>query len=159
MDYMEKWRELLAASMLYRSNFKMLHWTATSPQFDRVHNTAEEYSDLMLEIEDEVAERLGRLKEAVFVSYTDAVGILEKSETNHLMIGSQESYNKAEFFYKSVSEMLTNLMNCIQSILLDEESSKPENVGLKSYLESLYDKLDKEARYLNPRRAVISNKE
>lgn len=142
-------REFSAVLTVYAHNFHVLHWGATGRKFDRIHNLADEYYQMITGDIDVVAEQAMRLGQNPG-GYLENVKIIEASNSNFLCLDYEEV--NFEEFAKYTDAMLDHILLCLRELLASEAAQALENVGIKATLEGLYDKYDLQKRYLNKRR-------
>lgn len=85
-------------------------------------------------------------------SFDNIMKILESSENNYIvcqykLIGYDEAI-------KTLQRMCADVMKALIEIHDSELMQQPVNMGIKSSIESVYDKYDFQVRYLNKRRAM-----
>ena len=145
---MENLLKLQAILTVHADNFRILHWKACGKNFDSAHKIAGDYYDMVSDDVDNIAEILLRY-DVNPLNIFNCIKVAVKSGTN-VSIPPQNDYTKEEVI-KYSGLILTEILNVIAEAL--EEAQNPVSVGVKAYLESLYDKYDKESRYLNKRRS------
>ena len=148
MDYI---RELLALLIVSESNMRCLHWLVAGKEFDNTHaGFTTSYYEMISEDVDYIAEVCIRLGIDV-LNYDSAYQIAK--EKSFPLIDDKHNYSR-----KDASEICDSILGNIQKyllVVLDSEVIKePMNVGIKSTLEGMYEKYDKEKRFLNKRRLV-----
>ena len=139
---------LQALFTIHSNNFRMLHWKACGENFDSAHSIAGDYYDMVGADIDDIAEVMLRddinpltLEECLDAKHDMNISILD--------VKGDADYTKSEIIRFS-GRILSDILNGILETL--EEYQDDRHVGIKSYLEGLYDKYDKEANYLNKRR-------
>lgn len=143
---------LLAALLVYRSNFHLLHWNAKGKKFDKIHSLSAEYYDKLLDDADIIAEMSARLGHGV-VNYVDAFKALKNVEGhNFLIIPSDATIGWKEFFTYT-DAMLKEICKLIEEVLDTDEVKAPSNIGIKATLEGLHEYYNLQAYYLNARRS------
>lgn len=146
-------RTVTAVLLVYRANFQVMHWLAEGKQFDRIHNLTNGYYDMCLEAADEIAElgmRIGQKPPG----YLEAAEILNDFTDHKIIMLSSDTGYKYKDFTEITNIMLNDILSFIEVLLDTPEVKDKSNVGIKSALEGLHDKFDKECRYLNARRSI-----
>lgn len=146
-----EFKVLLSGMILYRHNFRVLHWNAKGEKFDRIHQLADEYSEMLHGDIDTVAEMLMRLSQDP-PSYDEVVEILRNDTDIDFKIIDGKAFYDYEEFSKLSNSMLNDILVSISNVLGTEEIAEFNNVGIKAELEGLYNKYDLQYRYLNKRR-------
>ena len=135
----------------YEHNAKVIHWGAYGPRFDRVHKLCDEFEAMFHEDVDYAGETGLRLEQAP-PSFDKIMEVLENSEHNYIvcqykLIGYEEAI-------KTLQKMCADVMEALVEIHESDIMQQPVNMGIKSSIESVYDKYDFQVRYLNKRRAM-----
>lgn len=135
----------------YEHNAKVIHWGAYGPRFDRVHKLCDEFEEMFHADVDFAGETGLRIDQAP-PSFDNIMSVLENSDHNYIvcqykLIGYDEAI-------KTLQKMCADVMQALIEIHESELMQKPENMGIKSTIESVYDKYDFQVRYLNKRRAM-----
>lgn len=145
--------ELLAVLVVERSNFEVLHWKAKGRHFDNVHNNVTAgYYDMVSDDIDVVAE-MGLRLNINPVNYTSAYKTAVKVCGNDLVVVSADRDYSRDQVIETTDIILKLILFCIaQTLMTDEIQKDIKNVGIKASLEGMYDKYDKECRFLNARR-------
>ena len=148
-------RNLLAILIIERSNFQVLHWKVKGHHFDNMHAkvTNDYYETISTDIDDvaEMCMRLGLNP----LSYTDAYRIAKTTHPNILIVSAESDYSRDQTI-SMIDAILKTILQVIEGVLYsDEIQNERTNVGIKACLEGLYDKYDKEYRFLNERRKVV----
>lgn len=142
---------LFALLQLHKSNFEVLHWKCYGCDYDTLHKevTSQFYEDFA-EDADTVAENLMR-QGMNPGNYFSVMRILR--ETEHLdFVDDTKLYTRNEVVQKC-DEILKCILEQIEKCLQTPEIKENiKNVGIKSFYEGMYDKYDKEYRFLNKRR-------
>ena len=139
-------KKLLAVTMLSQHNLRILHWKASTADFDPIHELMGSYVDQMGEWIDlfaEVGLMLGEDPIALHEvpSVLDACGIEMKApDVNH-------SFTPVQIF-TVVGYVLRQLQECIREKLKDESLPR----GVQSELEVVDFWLTKELNYKNKQR-------
>lgn len=135
----------------YEHNAKVLHWGAYGPKFDRVHNLCDEFEEMFhadIDFAGETGLRLGQVPP----SFDNIVSILEKADNDYIICQYKlVDYDEA---IKTIQRMCVDVMKALLEIHESDEMQKPENCGIKSAIEPIYDKYDFQVRYLNARRCM-----
>lgn len=139
-----------AVLTIFRHNFKILHWGASGKKFDRIHNLAEDYANMVNEDLDVIAEMGMRCGQHP-VSMCEAIETIEHVDEQIVCLDYKE-FSFKEFVAAS-TVMLGTIMKCIATLRNSDEMQKDCNMGIKASLEAMYDKYDLQARYLNARRS------
>lgn len=145
---MKSFQLLQALFTIHSNNFRMLHWKSCGEGFDRAHKIAGDYYDMVGADIDDIAEVMMRVDitpltcEQCYDAKTDI-------DMHILDVSNDDDYDKEDVIKKS-DKMLHDLLKGIGETLKDYQDD--DMVGIRSYLEGLYDKYDKEANYLNKRR-------
>ena len=149
---MEAQRLLLAILLVHKSNLQVLHWKAAGQNFGDSHvNVAEKYYDKVEEDIDGVAERL-MMQGGEPLNYMDVIKTLKESNKDLTMVPTDRLYTRKEVVKVSQS-ILGDIVNAIIAVLKsDQIANTDENIGIKSWYESLLESYDLEYRYLNARR-------
>ncbi len=138
--------------IVQRSNFQTLHWKIKGDDFDNMHaNVTNGYYETVSDDIDDVAEILLRRSENPVNVITACRMVIDKAGKD-VLYSTENDYTRnevIEYCAKSLSLILTEIEESLES---DEIKSNIKNVGIKSYLEALYDKYDKELYFLNRRR-------
>ena len=148
-------RELLSVMMIQRSNFEVLHWKAKGRHFDNVHNNVTTgYYEMVSDDIDTIAE-MGMRMGYNPLNYITAYKVASKICGNKLeFVDANVDYSRDEIIDKT-DKILQLILLCIAQVLTtDEMQNNIRNVGIKATLESMYDKYDKECRFLNARRKM-----
>ena len=151
---MQEQLKLFAKMQLCKSNFQMLHWKSIGDEFDKFHTdvTASYYEKLDKDIDD-VAEIL--MRQGVNpLNYFEVAVQLGKSGEKGKVLDSSQNYTKEQIIHCTdvlLRDIMEQILICLDS---DEIKNVRENVGIKSYYESLYNEYDKECRFLNRRRGA-----
>ena len=143
--------EITAVFTQYANNFRILHWCAVGKKFDRIHNTAKEYYEMIGDDLDVLAEMGMRVNQSPSTMYKAASILSNISDHNFLVI---ENCDLVDFekFCKMTNLMLMDICYSIESVLSSDIMKDPRNVGIRATLEGIHDKYDLQARYLNARR-------
>lgn len=144
---------LLAVFMLHENNCRCLHWLSCGKAFDRAHQIAEDLRSLISDDIDTIAEMSLRIDDSGVANLPETIGILKESDENHIIVDSNKCYEKKDV-EKLTGVILEDILNTIEIVYKDSSMEDIRNVGIKSALESLYDKYDKEYRYLSKRRSI-----
>lgn len=147
-------RNLLAILIIERSNFQVLHWKVKGHHFDNMHNsvTNDYYETVSTDIDDvaEMCMRLGLNP----LNYTDAYRVAKSTYPDILVVSAESDYTRDQTV-STIDVILKTILQAIEAVLYsDEIQNVRTNVGIKAYLEGLYDRYDKECRFLNERRKV-----
>ena len=140
---------LNAICRTYEHNAKVLHWGACGHKFDRVHNLCDDFEKMFhddVDFAGETGLRLGQNPP----SFDKIVSILENSDHNYLICQFKNvDYDET---IKSFQKMFADVMQALLELHESELMQKPANMGIKSEIESVYNKYDFQLRYLNKRR-------
>lgn len=145
-------KDLLSVLIVERSNMQVIHWKAKGRGFDTIHNNVT--SSLYDEISDDidVVAELGMRIGVTPVNYMDALRFATKSTPSLKVYSAEEDYDR-ERAIELVDNSLKNIHGAILSVLTsDEIANDVQNYAIKIALEGLYEKYDKEYRFLNQRR-------
>ena len=136
---------------VYEHNMKVLHWGCFGPKFDRAHTLCDQYADMIHEDIDWAGETGLRIDQNP-PSFDKIVEILQNADDNYIVC----QYKLVEYpeVAKTIERMLHDIMNALKSIHESDMMEDPSNMGIKSTIESIYDKYDFEVRYLNRRRMM-----
>lgn len=134
-------KTFLSVLIVYRSNFQVLHWLAAGKSFEVIHKKTEEYYNEISDDVDVIAEMVLRNSDEI-VNYKEALEIIEEDDNNFILVDSKRSCEMEDFIELS-TKMLKDILSCIESVLEDVD-----NIGIKSSLESLYEKYDLQANYI-----------
>lgn len=147
-------KKLIAMLIIQRSNFQILHWKVRGEDFDNMHaNVTNGYYEMVSSDIDDVVEVAMRL-DINPVNHIEACKIVLNDGNSNIMYPSDKDYSRDEVIVL-INKSLINILSCIKDVLeTDEIQNEISNVGIKSYLEALYDKYDKECRFLNRRRSL-----
>ena len=145
-------RTLLSVLLIHRSNFEVLHWKAKGRHFDSMHNNVTtNYYDMISDTVDEVAE-LGMRMGLVPVNYLDAYREAKNCCNDIFVADASKDYSRDEII-ATTDVILKNILDTLGCVLYsDTIQNERTNVGIKANLEGMYDKFDKELRFLNSRR-------
>lgn len=152
---------LLAVFMLHENNCRCLHWLSCGEAFDRAHKIADDLRSLISNDIDSIAEMSMRL-DLEDIRVTNIPGILELLKTSsydHIVVDVSKDYEKEQV--ENITHIiLKDILDTIIKTYENESISKDiRNIGIKSALETLYDKYDKELRYLATRRSTESDED
>ena len=144
-------KKLMAILIVQRSNFQVLHWKSIGRHFDNMHtNVTNNYYEMVSTDIDDVTECAMRLGVNP-VNLVKACQIAASTE-GVSMYSTEKDYERDEIV-SLTDKSLKSILNAIADVLQEDEIQENiENVGIKAYLEGLYDKYDKEYRFLNRRR-------
>lgn len=145
-------KELLSVLIVERSNVEVIHWKSKGDFFDEIHNniTSSLY-DMIADDIDVVAE-LGMRMGINPVNYMDALRYGTKSNPSLKVYSADNDYNR-ETAIKLLDNTLRNIHTSVLAVLTsDEISGNAENLAIKIALEGMYEKYDKEYRFLHQRR-------
>lgn len=131
----------LSALLVYRHNFQVIHWMAKGESFLTIHDKTQEYYTGLTNDIDTVAEMILRTEDSI-VNYKEAMENIEDYDYNFLLMHGSTSCDM-ECFVEFSTKMFKDLMYCITKVLEDEHS-----IGIKSGLESLYDKYELQCNYI-----------
>lgn len=135
----------------YEHNMKIIHWGACGPKFDRVHKLCDEFAAMIHEDVDWAGETGLRLDQNP-PSFDQIISILQNADEKYIVCQYKLiDYKEA---VQTIERMFCDIMNALTEIHESDEMSKPCNMGIKSTIESIYDKYDFQARYLNKRRMM-----
>ena len=142
-----------ALCRLYEHNMKVLHWGCFGPKFDRAHKLCDQYADLIHEQVDWAGEtglRIGQNPP----SFDQILSILKNADHDYVVC----QYKMIEYaeVTKYIEKMLHDIMEALVELHELDIMEEPTNMGIKSTIESIYDKFDFEVRYLNKRRMMPS---
>lgn len=145
-------KKLVAMLLIQRANFQTLHWKVVGEGFDRLHNSiTNDYYEMVSGDIDDVVETFMRI-DINPVGYIEACKIISTLEDPAIIYSTESNYNK-ENVLKLTHKSLNLILDSIASVLKEDcIQNDITNVGIKAYLESLYDKYDKECRFLNRKR-------
>ena len=147
---MENIQLLQAMLTVHADNFRMLHWKACGKNFDSAHKIAGDYYEMLSGDIDDVAEVMLR-DDILPLNMLKCAQLVLNHGTNVQGITSSNDYDKEDIIEYS-DKILGEIVNTIKITL--EDYQVEHSVGCKAYLEGLYDKYDKEWRYLNKRRGI-----
>ena len=135
----------------YEHNMKIIHWGACGPKFDRVHTLCDDFAAMIHDDVDWAGETGLRINQNP-PSFDQILEILKNADGNYIICQYKLiDYKEA---MKTIERMLCDIMHALEQIHESDEMNKPCNMGIKSTLESVYDKYDFQARYLNQRRMM-----
>lgn len=135
----------------YEHNMKIIHWGACGPKFDRVHKLCDEFAEMIHEDVDWSGETGLRLDQEP-PSFDKIIELLQNADGKYIICQYKLiDYKEA---MDTIEKMFLDIMDALKEIHESDEMNKPENMGIKSTLESIYDKYDFQARYLNKRRTM-----
>lgn len=140
---------LQALLTVHADNFHMLHWKACGKNFDSTHKIAGDYYEMLTDDVDDVAEIMLRY-DINPLNILQCVKVVAQHGSN-VSVKSTDDYDKSDIVECS-DEILKEIIDTIKLTLEDYQGT--EDIGVKSYLEGLFDKYDKECRYLNKRREI-----
>ena len=143
-------RELLSVFIIEESNFNILHWNCHGNKFDRMHTLAEEWYERCAKNKDAVAEMAMRIGLDP-VSYLETFAVLKNTDIDYKILTHDDKFDHDNFM-KEVQEIIGQICASILAVLDSEDIKKPENVGIKSTLEGIYEEWDLDLRYKNPHR-------
>lgn len=140
-------KTFLSVLLVYRSNFHVLHWMAKGKNFFTIHSKSEEYYQKMLEDADIIAEMLLRRYNKT-VNYKEALDIIENDESHEFLLIDSETMYDSKDFQKYSQKMFNDILTCLEELLSSDTIKDDINVGIKSSLESMYDRYDLQCNYL-----------
>lgn len=140
---------LNAILTMYKRNFKLIHWGAIGPKFDRMHTISENYASMLEKDIDEVAEMGLRCNENP-VNIDGILKELEKEDGSYIML-EFKSFTYTEFT-SATDKMFAGILKAIAELRNSSKLQEDSNMGIKASLESMYDRYDLQYRYLNDRR-------
>ena len=86
------------------------------------------------------------------LNYMDVIKTLKEANTDLTMVPTDRLYTRKEIV-KVTQSILGDIVNAIIAVLKsDQIANTDENIGIKSWYESLLESYDLEYRYLNARR-------
>ena len=143
-------KDLLAVFIIYGHNFKVLHWQANGHRFDRIHKLANEFYDYLADDTDTIAEMAARVGQNS-LGYIEAAETLKSLDGKFVVVEADKLYN-FEQFADITNAMFDGILKALMVAHESEEIADIKNIGIKSELESIYNKYDLQMRYLNKRR-------
>lgn len=143
---MENIQQLQVVFTIEADNFRMLHWKSAGRGFDRAHKISGDYYDMIGADIDGIAEIM--LRDGIN-PLTLAECVAAVDDVDGVRVSPDTDYN-VDAVINYADEILKVIVKSIGKILEDYQDT--ESIGIKSYFEGLYDKYDKEWRYLNARR-------
>lgn len=149
---MDQLTVLLAKLIIHESNMRCLHWLVKGSEFDNSHSgfTTSYYEMISNDI-DYVAECLMRNDKDV-LNYEEALEIAR--EENSSMIDSDKKYASVEAA-QICNQIFSSILLSLEAVLESTDiKDNIKNVGIRSSLESMYERYDKEKRFLNKRRLL-----
>lgn len=117
---MEKLTKLLAALVVNRYNFNILHWGITGDKFDAYHDLAEQYGDKFSKYIDEVAEII-LMKDGAIPSLIDCIKILESDREEYPMLGTKQYTFTSNAFDGFVEKILKRMIDLYEEAYDDDE--------------------------------------
>ena len=144
---MQSIQKLQAILTVHADNFRILHWKSCGENFECAHQISGNYYDMLSDDVDDIAEIMLRY-DINPLNIFQCIKLSINSGTN-VSVSASEDYDIKAVTEKT-SLIFTEILKIIREVL--EEAQDPSSIGVKAYLESLYDKYDKELRYLNKRR-------
>lgn len=147
-----KLQKLNALFRLYEANFRNLHWNSKGLDFNDSHKSiTSEYYEMMSDDIDVTAEMIVRLDENPLNYIEITQFIQEDQESKYLVVASGDLYDRLSIV-KFADVMLGDICKCIEECLAEDAINAPENIGIKSDLETMHGKYDLQYRYINKRR-------
>lgn len=148
---MKNFQLLQALFTIHADNFRMLHWKACGENFDRAHAIAADYYEMLGNDIDDIVEVMMRV-DIKPLTTPQCYEAKKDIELDMFEADPDEDY-ELEDVIKHTDSILENLLRGIGEVLMQKEYQEDgDMVGIRSYLEGLYDKYDKQANYLNKRR-------
>lgn len=145
-------KDFLAQLIVEETNLRCLHWCAYGKHFDRAHALADEYRKMVSEDIDTIAEYSDMLETGV-CNIPEAMEILDNSERDFLIVDTSKNYNK-KTIQAYINMILREIVDSLQILLSSDDIQNNNNVGIRSDLETICGKYDKQLRYLNKRRQM-----
>lgn len=147
---MKSLQKLQALLTTHADNFRILHWKACGHNFDSAHKIAENYYEMLSNDIDDVAEIMIRYD----INPLNMISCVKLSlEYNTIKDTVKPSNNYDKYDIVEISDsILEELCSIIKDTIQDFQDE--DSIGVKSYLESLFEKYDKEYRYINRRRSI-----
>lgn len=142
----------LAQLIVEETNLRCLHWCACGKHFDRAHALADEYRKMVSEDIDTIAEYSDMLETGV-CNIPEAMEILDNSERDFLIVDTSKNYDK-KTIQAYINMILREIVDSLQILLSSDDIQNNNNVGIRSDLETICGKYDKQLRYLNKRRQM-----
>lgn len=143
---MSTMQKLLAISVLYQHNYRVLHWKVCSTDFDPVHALMDSYVSEFGEFIDKFAE-MSMMIGMNPIAIHEIDSVLSSMTARAMSISSDKNYTPKEVFELS-GRMLTTLQEMVREELTNESLPR----GIQSELEVIDYWITKELNYKNKQR-------
>ena len=143
-------KELLCVFLLVEHNSRVLHWKSIGVNFLDAHAEAEKQYDKAAEAIDQIAERALRLGINP-PEYGEALDVVHGlSDIGINMVSPADDYNREAV----IESIYVNTNAIVKAIKKTHEDLDDDEIGIRSYLETLCDEYELYARYLIKRRVM-----
>lgn len=143
-------KKLLEVLTVYTYNMKVIHWNSIGEAFDRIHELADKYHNMINGTIDSIGEIMGMV-DTTIPSFIDIFEDIKSLDKDYIVIKGDTMYD--------LESGISIIQNCLKDIveLIDECCEDTQiPVGIRSELESIQFEYSKELLYFNKRRVVES---